>query len=190
MGFAIAEEFANQGADVVLITGPTSEVLDKGPAYQLIRRIDVTTAEEMRKTCMHYFEKSFITVMAAAVADYKPAQAYGQKIKKKNAGLVLELLPTVDILAELGKKKKGKQILVGFALETTDGLNYAKEKLKKKNLDLIILNSLQDKGAGFKGDTNKVTFVDRNNKTSKFELKDKKEVAIDIVNKVLTIVKF
>ncbi len=185
MGFAIADELARHGAEVILICGPTTLTPDEKPAHQLIRRIDVTTSEEMRAACIRYFDKSFITVMAAAVADYKPAQFSGQKIKKKNAGLLLELVPTADILAELGRKKRGKQLLVGFALETTDGLRYAKEKLKRKNLDLIVLNSLQDKGAGFKGDTNKVTFVDRNNKTAKFELKDKKDVAVDIVNKIL-----
>jgi phosphopantothenoylcysteine decarboxylase/phosphopantothenate--cysteine ligase len=187
MGFAIAAELARQGAEVVLVSGPGSLSIEQGAGEIPIRRIDVTTAEEMLKVCLNNFSKCTITVMCAAVADYKPAKTQGQKIKKKREGLVLELVPTTDILAELGKRKSVKQRLVGFALETNNALSYAKAKLKKKKLDLIVLNSLQDKGAGFKGDTNKVTLVDKYNKTVKFELKDKKEVAEDILEKIVSL---
>lgn len=184
MGFAIAEELAKQGAEVVLVSGPTTEITGNSS----IKRIDVTSAKQMLEACLEYFPASNIAVMSAAVADYTIGKPSKQKIKKKGEDLVIDLKPTTDILAELGGKKKKKQVLVGFALETNNELQYAKEKLKKKNLDFIVLNSLKDKGAGFKGNFNKITIVDRNNKTVKFELKDKKEVAKDIVQKIIRLI--
>jgi phosphopantothenoylcysteine decarboxylase/phosphopantothenate--cysteine ligase len=185
MGFAIAEELAEQGADVILISGPTKETT----GYTSIKRIDVTSAKEMLAACLKYFPSSAITIMSAAVADYTTTETAKQKIKKKSDNLSINLKPTTDILAELGRRKKSKQILVGFALETNDGLKNAREKLKRKNLDLIVLNSLEDKGAGFRGDTNKITIIDKYNKTAKFELKSKREVARDIVEKIIRSIK-
>lgn len=181
MGFAIAEELARQGVEVVLVSGPTMQVTGNAS----IRLIPVTSAKEMLDECLRFFPSSDIAVMSAAVSDYTPSVTAQQKIKKKGDDLNIQLKPTIDILAELGRKKKVKQVLVGFALETNNELEHAREKLKKKKLDLIVLNSLKDKGAGFKGDTNKITIIDKNNKTTKFELKDKKEVAQDIVKKII-----
>ncbi len=185
MGFALAEELAGRGTHVVLVTGPTSQVAE----HPNIRRIDVVSAQEMHIACLSHFHKCDIAILSAAVADYRPLTAAKEKIKKKSAGLSaseptlsLDLVETKDILKELSQKKTSRQLLVGFALETANELNFAKEKLKKKNLDFIVLNSLKDKGAGFKGDTNKISILDKNNKISKFELKDKKEVAADIVD--------
>lgn len=185
MGIAIAEELAKQGAEVILICGPTSEVVNN----VRIKRVNVTSAKEMLDACLTYFSGSSITVMAAAVADYMAAEPANQKIKKKNDGLLLKLKPTMDILTELGKKKKAKQILVGFALETNKGLKNAREKLKRKGLDFIVLNSMEDKGAGFGVDTNKITIIDKHNKGYKFGLKSKKEIAQDIIEKIIHIIK-
>lgn len=181
MGFAIAEELARQGAEVVLISGPTMQTTGNTS----IRLIHVTSAKEMLDECLRSFPSSDVIVMSAAVSDYTPSVTAKQKIKKKGDDLAIKLKPTTDILAELGRKKKASQVLVGFALETNNELEHAKEKLKKKKLDFIVLNSLKDKGAGFKGDTNKITIIDKNNKTTKFELKDKKEVARDVVKKII-----
>jgi phosphopantothenoylcysteine decarboxylase/phosphopantothenate--cysteine ligase len=181
MGFAIAEEFARQGALVLLITGPTAMVTN----HPGIQRIDIVSAKQMLDACLIHFPKSAVTVMSAAVADYTPEKVARQKIKKESDPLLIGLLPTTDILAEMGRRKGKKQILAGFALETNNELDHAKKKLKKKNLDFIVLNSLRDKGAGFKGDANKISILDKNNKTTNFELKDKKEVAKDIVGKVV-----
>ncbi|MBI2270361.1 MAG: bifunctional phosphopantothenoylcysteine decarboxylase/phosphopantothenate--cysteine ligase CoaBC [Bacteroidetes bacterium] len=181
MGFAIAEELARQGAEVVLISGPTMQTAGNTS----IRLIHVTSAKEMLDECLRSFPSSDVVVMSAAVSDYTPSVTAKQKIKKKGDDLAIKLKPTTDILAELGRKKKASQVLVGFALETNNELEHAKEKLKKKKLDFIVLNSLKDKGAGFKGDTNKITIIDKNNKTTKFELKDKKEVARDVVKKII-----
>lgn len=180
MGFAIAEELAKQGAQVLLIAGPTT----LSTSAESIKRINVTSAAEMANACFENFSSCDITVMSAAVADYAPIDVKNQKIKKKTDLLEIALKPTTDIVAELGRQKKKKQILVGFALETSDELKHAKDKLKRKNLDFIVLNSLRDVGAGFKGDTNKITIVDKNNKTTKFELKEKSKVAEDIVEKI------
>lgn len=178
MGFAIAEEFANQGADVTLVCGPNS--LDTKHAN--INRIDITSAEELYNASVKTFTTTDIAILSAAVADYKPAKAANQKIKKSVGTKSIDLVPTKDTLQELGKLKKANQVLVGFALETENETENAKAKIKKKNLDLIVLNSLNDKGAGFKTDTNKITIIDKYNKSVKFELKSKPEVAKDIVN--------
>lgn len=180
MGFAIAEEFARRGAMVKLISGPVNlEVSNKN-----IQLINVTSAEEMNNACKSVFPKSQIAIMAAAVADFTPEIKKDQKIKKEKDGLLIRLKKTQDILAGLGQSKKNHQLLVGFALETDDALSNAKKKLKNKNLDLIVLNTLQDKGAGFGFKTNKVTLIDKNGQVDSCELKLKTEVAVDIAEKI------
>lgn len=184
MGFAIAEELYELGADVTLITGPTAE-----KTKVKLNRIDVTSAADMLNACTEHFISADITVMSAAVADYTPIVVADQKIKKKADSFTIELKKTVDILASLGKQKTTKQILVGFALETNQEEIYAKDKLEKKNLDLIVLNSLNDKGAGFKTDTNKITIFNSRLEKISFTVKSKKEVAKDICKEVLKLVK-
>jgi len=177
MGIAIAERLINQGASVTLVHGPI-HVASINPAIKLI---SVASAQQMHDACLKEFTKADITVMSAAVADFRPITKANEKIKKADAGLTLKLIHTPDILTELGKKKKAGQLLIGFALETNNEHKNAAEKLKKKNLDAIVLNSTRNKGAGPGGDTNKITIIDRNNKTFNFELKLKTEVAKDIV---------
>ena len=152
MGICIAEEMTKQGAEVTLVCGP-SEV----KSSNRIKRIDVQSAQNMFDTVMQCFEEQDILILSAAVADYRPKTIANEKIKKKDAGLVIELEPTPDILATLGKRKTEKQLLVGFALETENELENAKQKLKRKNCNLIILNSLKHQGAGFGHDTNQIT---------------------------------
>ena len=183
MGFAIAEEFANQGYGVDLVTGPVHIATTNA----LINRIDVVSAAEMYAATTKLAPKADIIVMAAAVADYKPSKPADKKIKKKDSEMSIELEKTTDILAAVGKTKKKGQFLAGFALETDNELANAQKKLKAKNLDLIVLNSLQDKGAGFGHDTNKIKIITANNKTFNFELKTKKEAAADIVAHILTL---
>ena len=180
MGFAIAEALFELGADVTLITGPTAEKTNIK-----LTRIDVTSAAEMLNACTAHFSASDITIMSAAVADYTPVTVAEQKIKKKEDSFNIELKKTVDILASLGKQKTTAQILVGFALETNQEEMYAKEKLEKKNLDLVVLNSLNDDGAGFKTDTNKITIFNKRLEKISFTVKSKKEVAMDICKEVL-----
>jgi len=181
MGFAIAEELAHKGAQVTIVTGPT-QLTSHLPGVEIV---PVTSAEEMYQACVSRFPKADITVLSAAVADYRPAQQAGQKIKKTNQALTLELINTRDIAAELGKLKSNGQFVVGFALETENERAHAEKKLASKNFDLIVLNSLNDPGAGFGHDTNKVTLIDASNKAKEFNLKSKKEVARDIVNTVI-----
>ncbi|RMA64903.1 bifunctional phosphopantothenoylcysteine decarboxylase/phosphopantothenate--cysteine ligase CoaBC [Ulvibacter antarcticus] len=180
MGFAIAEAAANLGAQVLLITGPVSLKTDNAA----IEVISVQSAQEMYDATHAGFGSCDIAILSAAVADYKPVVVASEKIKKKDSSLTLELEKTKDILASLGAIKKS-QFLVGFALETENELENAKTKLKKKNLDLIVLNSLKDKGAGFKSDTNKVTLITKDNKVLPFPVKAKSEVAIDILNHII-----
>ena len=175
MGFAIAEEAASRGASVTLITGPVHLT-----APEQVYRKDVVSAEEMKNAILHYFDDSDVLIMAAAVADYKPKVVSDEKIKKKNAELSLELVKTDDILKEIVKNKK-QQFVVGFALETNNEQENAKQKLVHKNLDAIVLNSLNDTGAGFGHDTNKVTIITANEEKT-YTLKSKKEVAVDILN--------
>lgn len=184
MGFAIAEQLYAMGAEVILVAGPTTLTASAG-----ITRIDVVSAEEMLQVCQANFIGSDIIVMSAAVADYTPVEVAQQKIKKKEDQFNIELKKTTDVLATLGSKKSETQLLVGFALETTDEDNYAKEKLRKKNLDLIVLNSLNDKGAGFKVDTNKISIFNKKLEKITFETKTKTEVAKDICNEILKLVK-
>jgi phosphopantothenoylcysteine decarboxylase / phosphopantothenate---cysteine ligase len=181
MGFAIAEALANEGASVNLITGPTQQHTQ----HPLISVKAVTSAEEMYNACTQLFPTTDITVLSAAVADYKPTVRADQKIKKKDDVLTLELTKTHDIAASLGKLKHNGQVIVGFALETEQENANALKKLESKNFDLIVLNSLNDPGAGFGHDTNKITIIDRKQQQKSFALKNKKEVAQDIVNAII-----
>ncbi len=178
MGYSLALEAANRGADVILISGPTSLTV----SHKRISRIDVVSAEDMFDACMNNFSKANIVIMSAAVADYTPEKFSEFKIKKKQESANIKLKPTKDILAELGKKKNKNQVLIGFALETDNEIENAKKKLRNKNLDFIVLNSLKDKGAGFKSITNKIKIIDKNEKITDFELKTKEEVANDIID--------
>ncbi len=180
MGFAIAEELAREGALVDLISGPTDQQTNH-PGI-IVRQ--VTSAEEMYNACTAVFKDADITVLAAAVADYRPTVQSTQKIKK-NSSLTLELTKTHDIAASLGKLKHNGQLIVGFALETNQEMENAIKKLDSKNFDLIVLNSLNDAGAGFGHDTNKITIIDRHHKSTSFALKDKKAVAKDIVHAII-----
>ena len=180
MGFALAEEFAGRGAEVTLVAGPVS-LSTVNPA---IRRVDVTSAAEMYKEVVAVAGGSDIIISCAAVADFTPKHTAAVKLKRGKDDLTLELEPTHDIAAELGRLKKEGQLLVGFALETNDEQCNAVAKLKKKNLDLIVLNSLRDKGAGFGVDTNKVTMIDSRENCFEYELKSKAEVAKDIADRV------
>ncbi len=175
MGFAIAEEAASRGATVTLVTGPVHLTTP-----DQVSRKDVVSAEEMKNTLLHYFDDADVLIMAAAVADYKPKVVSDEKIKKNDAELSLELVKTDDILKEIVKNKK-QQFVVGFALETNNEQENAKQKLVHKRLDAIVLNSLNDSGAGFGHDTNKVTIITANEEKS-YTLKSKKEVASDILN--------
>lgn len=180
MGFAIAEAFADYGAYVNLITGPTGEHTQ----HPHVHVKQVLTAKEMFEACSSLFPASDITVLSAAVADYRPLEIAAEKIKKTTDSLTLTLTKTEDIADALGKRKHNGQILVGFALETEQEEANAVKKLKAKNFDLIVLNSLRDEGAGFGHDTNKVTILD-GTASKKFELKSKKQVAADIVQAIL-----
>ncbi len=177
MGIAIAERFAESGADVTLVLGPT-HLRPKNPTIKLV---SVETGAEMYDACLKEYNNSYIVIMSAAVADYKPLEVAEQKIKKSDATLTLQLVKTTDILFELGKLKT-KQFLVGFALETENLIENATKKLQKKNLDLIVANNTNSSGEGFGFDTNKVIMIDRNNNLYNFELKQKEEVASDILS--------
>ncbi|MFO7745602.1 MAG: bifunctional phosphopantothenoylcysteine decarboxylase/phosphopantothenate--cysteine ligase CoaBC [Psychroflexus sp.] len=182
MGFELAHQALILGAKVNLITGPTHLSLD----HSNLNRIDVVSAQEMYEATISYFEKSNIVIAAAAVSDYKPKQQFDKKLKKSEDTMHIDLEPTPDILKSLGDKRT-HQILVGFALETNNEEDNAKAKLDKKNLDFIVLNSLNDKGAGFKKDTNRIKIITKT-EIIRFETKPKSEVAIDIMNYILKIV--
>lgn len=184
MGFSLAEELAALGADVTLITGPVNLNL-QNPG---IKRVDITSAGDMYDACMAVKDESEIIVMAAAVADFKPISQETAKLKKSESAFDLKLQPTRDILAVLGKLKKPGQILVGFALETDHEEENARKKLEIKNLDLIVLNSLRDEGAGFKTPTNKVTILFKSGKIQHLPLKPKREIAQDIINSIESII--
>jgi phosphopantothenoylcysteine decarboxylase/phosphopantothenate--cysteine ligase len=180
MGFALSEAAAQLGATVTLISGPSNETV----SHSGIDRIDVMNAEQMYQATHKFFGEVDIAVFSAAVSDFTPKVVSSQKIKKKGSEMQITLVPTKDILASAGAIKNN-QYLVGFALETENEIENAKDKIKKKNLDLIVLNSLQDKGAGFRSDTNKVTLIDKNFQIQEFGLKSKQEVATDIFNEIL-----
>ncbi|ASU35989.1 phosphopantothenoylcysteine decarboxylase [Mucilaginibacter xinganensis] len=185
MGFAIADELAKLGADVTLIAGPSAQTSKQ----KNITRIDVVSAAEMLEACLQNFKNSTACVMSAAVADYTPVNPLNQKIKKQEKGFTINVKKTTDILGELGKIKQPGQLLVGFALETNDEEKNAVGKLQKKNLDFIVLNSLNDEGAGFKKDTNKITIIDSNLQTTAYGLKSKEDVAHDICTKIVELIK-
>ncbi len=182
MGYAIAEELAERGADVILISGP----VDLMTEHPRIKVIDVTSAEEMYEACIGNFENCDGAVLSAAVADYTPTLCADQKVKSDSDDMVVHLKSTKDIAYELGRLKRKGQLLVGFALETENALKNASKKLKNKNLDFIVLNSLENKGAGFGVDTNQITILDGDNNNEQFSLKSKREVAVDIVNKIVS----
>jgi phosphopantothenoylcysteine decarboxylase/phosphopantothenate--cysteine ligase len=181
MGFAIADELAKQGAEVVLISGPSAQTTK----FNSVQRIDVESAKEMYDACMLHSGSKDVIIMAAAVADYRPESASTQKIKKQNNFMSVSLTPTDDILLELGRRKAKGQVIVGFALETSNELENAKEKLRKKNLDLIVLNSLNDSGAGFNHDTNRIKMIDSAMNIKEFDVKSKSDVAKDIVHVIV-----
>ena len=183
MGYAIAHRLAVLGAEVTLVSGPSHQTVNN----TAIKKVAVTSAKQMFDACTSVAPKQDIIVMAAAVADYTPAEVAAEKIKKADGVMNITLTKTADILKELGKSKPAKQVLVGFALETNDELEHARQKLENKNLDFIVLNSMNDKGAGFGVDTNKITLLDRTGKQEEFTLKAKQEVAIDIVNKIISL---
>jgi len=185
MGFAIADQLAKMGADVILVSGPSAQVNKQ----KSVKRIDVTSADEMLEACLLHFKSSNVCIMSAAVADYTPVNVSKQKIKKQNDSFSIDVKKTTDILSTLGAQKIPGQILAGFALETNNEEKNAIGKLQKKNLDFIVLNSLNDEGAGFKKDTNKITIIDSRLQKTMYSLKSKEEVAIDICNKIVELIK-
>ena len=186
MGFALAEACAEQGAEVTLIAGPVSLTV----VHPNIKRIDVESAEEMYQAAITAFPEADAGILCAAVADYRPDEQASEKIKRETKGeMSLRLVPNKDIAASLGAIKRENQILVGFALETNNEMAHAEGKMKRKNLDFIVLNSLKDAGAGFRCDTNKITIIDKEGGTIAYPLKSKQEVAVDIVNKLATLLK-
>ena len=181
MGIVLADECAARGADVYLVLGPS--VLHA--THPKVKTINVKSAEDMYQASLQYHDQSNVTILAAAVADYTPTHSADQKIKKQAGDMKIELKRTKDIAAELGLKKSVKQIHVGFALETQNGVKNATGKLERKKLDLIVLNTLEDKGAGFGTSSNKVSIIHKSGEINKYELKSKKKVAIDIVNELI-----
>jgi len=184
MGIALAEECANRGAEVTLVCGPVSPTLL--PHRQGIRLIDVESAEQMYNACAELYPSMNAGILCAAVADFTPHNVADHKIKREGEDMILRLKPTKDIAAELGKTKRKDQLLVGFALETNDETTNAHLKLAKKNFDFIVLNSLNDKGAGFRTDTNKISIITAKQQID-FPLKSKKEVAHDIINQLVAL---
>ena len=186
MGYALAEACAARGAEVFLVSGPVS-LQTKHPS---IHRISVESAEEMYQCAMDVFPSADAAILIAAVADYRPEMIAAEKIKRESTGeMMLKLVPNKDIAASLGQIKKTDQLLVGFALETSDEVNHAADKLKRKNLDFIVLNSLRDQGAGFRCDTNKISILDQEGTLTEYPLKSKQEVAVDIINKLVSLMK-
>ena len=181
MGFSIAEAAANAGANVTLLAGPTNQQI----VNTSIKLINVVNTKDLFDACFNHFKSTDVAIMTAAVSDYTPKVFSSTKIKKNTESLNIEFVKTQDILKSLGDIKSNKQVLVGFALETNDEIENAKKKLSDKNLDFIVLNSMNDKGAGFKYDTNKITIIDAKNKIYKFELKSKRKVADDIINHLI-----
>ncbi len=183
MGIALADAAATMGAEVTLVLGPVS----LRPSGSGVMVVNVTTAASMTSASLEAFSSCDIAILAAAVADYTPAEVSETKIRREGDEMVLRLRPTEDIAALLGRKRRKGQLVVGFALETGNELENAVSKLKRKNLDMIVLNSLRESGAGFDHETNRVTIIDSNNNIDKFELKPKEEVATDILNKIISL---
>ena len=184
MGYALAEECANRGAEVTLVSGPVTLKAH----HPNIHRVDVESAQQMYEAAKEAFSNTDAAILCAAVADFTPDIVADHKIKREKDDLILQLKPTQDIAASLGKKKKNGQIMVGFALETNDEQQNAQGKLERKNFDFIVLNSLNDKGAGFRVDTNKITIIDKEGATP-YPLKSKTEVASDIINRLVECLK-
>jgi phosphopantothenoylcysteine decarboxylase/phosphopantothenate--cysteine ligase len=180
MGYALAEECANRGAEVVLVSGPVTLQVH----HPNIRRVNVESAQEMYEAAKEAYADANAGILCAAVADFTPAEPADQKIKREKDDLVLQLKPTQDIAASLGASKKDGQVLVGFALETNDEAANAQGKLERKKFDFIVLNSLNDQGAGFRVDTNKITIIDHEGATP-YPLKSKTEVAKDIIDRLV-----
>ena len=184
MGYAIAEAFAAEGAKVFLVSGPVSINTD-------VKEIDimrVSSAADMFSACEELIDSVDVAVFNAAVSDFTPVENFDKKVKRGNESWSIQLEPTRDIAGELGNRKSSKQLFVGFALETEKGVEYAKGKMQKKNMDLMVLNSLQDEGAGFGTDTNKVTMLDQTGKIERYELKPKIQVATDLVDRVINMI--
>jgi len=181
MGFAIAERLADLGAKVILVTGPVAIKCFNSN----IQRINVVSAVEMQEQCLNYFEHCNGAIMVAAVADFAPLVIETKKIKRTSSNYFIELRPNPDIASYLGKIKRQNQVLVGFALETNDEEQNALSKLHKKNLDFIVLNSLRESGSGFQYDTNRIKILDKHGIVEAFDLKQKSEVAVDVVNKMI-----
>ena len=184
MGFALAAEAAKRGAEVKLIMGPTKLAANQSG----VEFLQVETADQMYEQSVKHFPTADIAIMAAAVSDYKPSSVADKKIKKNTDTLSLELVKNPDIAATLGKQKINGQLLIGFALETDNEARNAQDKLQRKNFDFIVLNSLNDKGAGFNHDTNKISILYKDNKIRKFELKSKAAVATDIMDEVVSLI--
>jgi len=185
MGIAIADVAADYGAVVELVLGPVNFL----PKNNSVKIIKVTTAESMARECLSRFPSCDIAILSAAVADYTPLRIAPEKLKKDGKEMILKLKPTTDIAKTLGKMKGKSQFIAGFALETDNEIKNATAKLKQKNLDIIVLNSLKEKGAGFEHDTNKITIIDKYNNINKFELKSKEEAARDILDKIISMIK-
>ena len=181
MGYAIAAACAEEGAEVILVSGPVHLEIPH-PSIRLVR---VTTAAEMAEACIGHFPGCRAGILTAAVADYTPVASSARKLKRGDGRLSIELEPTRDIAAELGRMKKESQVLVGFALETENERANALEKIRKKHLDFIVLNSLRDEGAGFEVDTNKISIIDADNNVDEYELKSKEGAARDIIGKLM-----
>jgi phosphopantothenoylcysteine decarboxylase/phosphopantothenate--cysteine ligase len=184
MGIAIADAAAEAGAEVELVLGPVSV----SPKSKNIKIIRVVSAASMAQECFSRFKNCDIAVLSAAVADFTPENISEKKIKKGDGELIIRLKPTTDIAAELGKMKRPEQFIAGFALETDNEIENARDKLLRKNMDIIVLNSLNDEGAGFGHDTNRITIIDRYNNIDKFGLKSKDEAARDILDKVISMI--
>ena len=184
MGYAIAEEFLSRGAEVFLVSGPVCLDL-KHPKLKIIR---VNSAREMDLACCHFFDRSDIAVFAAAVADYRPEYTSSKKIKKNEPSFTIKMIKNVDIAYEFGKIKLPRQVSIGFALETNDELKHAVGKLVKKNFDMVVLNSMNDTNATFGFETNKITIIRNDFSKKDFPLKNKREVAVDIVNEIAALV--
>ncbi|MBN2236607.1 MAG: bifunctional phosphopantothenoylcysteine decarboxylase/phosphopantothenate--cysteine ligase CoaBC [Bacteroidales bacterium] len=184
MGYAIAHEFAERGAEVILVSGPSNQKVN----HPNIQRLGVQSAQQMFEACQNFYNSADIAILAAAVADFRPKEVPTHKIKKEDGLDTIQLVPTVDILKTLGKQKKN-QLLIGFALETSNEFENAKRKLQEKNCDAIVLNSLQDAGAGFQHDTNKISIIDKSLQQTTFELKSKSDVASDICDFILQMTK-
>jgi len=181
MGFSIAEKLAEEGAQVILISGPSA----CQSTHPNIHRINVVSAQEMYDTSLEHFPNCDGAIMTAAVADFTPLNPLDAKVKREKSNYTIELTPTQDIASSLGKVKTPNQFLIGFALETNDEEQNAHLKLEKKNLDFIVLNSLNDAGAGFQHDTNKISIITRDGQVKKYDLKPKTQVAEDIVNELI-----